>query len=374
MSSQQGGFRRELAMGEVQYIWGDPDEAVQQVAISSITQAMYEKGVMAIARWVPTDDKDPKMGVLSPCIGTDVDCLLWVGMPFADDVRKYTFASLDHLVSKKGEEITEHPYIPTENQLEAMDNFVDNMDLMEAGDKDEEGNRGPWFETPLSYNPAIHRIKQAHFHALTSDLAINPLPPPHPELLKYWAPPRRVLRRSEDAIEECMVEFNVKEVPKKVPKARKDGHVHAKDDDDDIFLLDVKPRASRVKKAEPASSQSKAADETEDESEDEAGAKTKPTSTPPPKNDCGNPLPTPAPSLSPQINPGRAPKLMSRAARSRRKVELLEWFEVLRETCLKEDEIDAWNTNSVQNAPLSQEIANVRKVGRKLSLISDQEA
>ncbi|KAJ7604911.1 SPOC like C-terminal domain-containing protein [Roridomyces roridus] len=355
-------FRRELAMGEVQYIWGDPDEAVQQVAISSITQAMYEKGVMAIARWVPTDDKDPKMGVLSPCIGTDVDCLLWVGMPFADDVRKYTFASLDHLVSKKGEEITEHPYIPTENQLEAMDNFVDNMDLMEAGDKDEEGNRGPWFETPLSYNPAIHRIKQAHFHALTSDLAINPLPPPHPELLKYWTPPSSC----PQTITGCH---------------RRDGHVHAKDDDDDIFLLDVKPRASRVKKAEPASSQSKAADETEDESEDEAGAKTKPTSTPPPKNDCGNPLPTPAPSLSPQINPGRAPKLMSRAARPRRKVELLEWFEVLRETCLKEDEIDAWNTFLKELcAKCTTEPGNcqfwdeVQRVGRKLSLISDQEA
>jgi ATP-dependent DNA helicase 2 subunit 2 len=60
-------------------------------------------------------------------------------MPFADDVRKYTFASLDNLVSKKGEVITEHPYIPTEEQLEAMDNFVDAMDLMEAGEKDEEG-------------------------------------------------------------------------------------------------------------------------------------------------------------------------------------------------------------------------------------------
>lgn len=60
-------------------------------------------------------------------------------MPFADDVRKYTFASLDNLVSKKGEVIKEHPYIPTQTQLDAMDKFVDAMDLMEAGEKDEEG-------------------------------------------------------------------------------------------------------------------------------------------------------------------------------------------------------------------------------------------
>jgi ATP-dependent DNA helicase 2 subunit 2 len=60
-------------------------------------------------------------------------------VPFADDVRKYTFASLDSLVSKKGQTITTHPYIPTDEQLAAMEKFVDAMDLMEAGEKDEEG-------------------------------------------------------------------------------------------------------------------------------------------------------------------------------------------------------------------------------------------
>jgi len=60
-------------------------------------------------------------------------------MPFADDVRRYTFASLNNLVNKKGEVLTEHAYLPTDEQLEAMDNFVDAMDLMDAGDKDEEG-------------------------------------------------------------------------------------------------------------------------------------------------------------------------------------------------------------------------------------------
>jgi ATP-dependent DNA helicase 2 subunit 2 len=59
-------------------------------------------------------------------------------VPFADDIRKYTFPSLDRLVSTKGDVITEHPYIPTKSQLKAMDKFVDSMDLSDA-DKDEEG-------------------------------------------------------------------------------------------------------------------------------------------------------------------------------------------------------------------------------------------
>lgn len=60
-------------------------------------------------------------------------------MPFAEDVRKYTFASLERLINKKGEPITKHPYIPTDDQLTAMEDFVDAMDLMDAGEKDEEG-------------------------------------------------------------------------------------------------------------------------------------------------------------------------------------------------------------------------------------------
>jgi ATP-dependent DNA helicase 2 subunit 2 len=45
--------------------------------MSSLVQAMFEKGMMAIARWVTKDGSDPKMGVLSPCVFENVDCLLF---------------------------------------------------------------------------------------------------------------------------------------------------------------------------------------------------------------------------------------------------------------------------------------------------------
>ena len=60
-------------------------------------------------------------------------------MPFADDIRNFPFASLETLVNKRGEVIKEHPYLPNDEQMEAMEKFVDAMDLMEAGEKDEEG-------------------------------------------------------------------------------------------------------------------------------------------------------------------------------------------------------------------------------------------
>lgn len=72
--------------------------------------------------------------------------------------------------------------------------------------------RGPWFQTIDSYNPAIHRVKQAMFHcAVVSDITKHPLPPPHAELTKYFEPPPKVVKKAKSAIEECKSAFNVKE-------------------------------------------------------------------------------------------------------------------------------------------------------------------
>ncbi|KAG1825465.1 SPOC like C-terminal domain-containing protein [Suillus subaureus] len=414
-------FRRELAMGEVQYIWADPGAPQQQVALSSIVQAMYEKGVLAIARWVSKDGMDPKMGVLEAHVDPKIDFLLWVQMPFADDVRKYTFASLENLVSKNGESITRHPYLPTEDQLEAMGKFIDSMDIMDSGEKDDEGCPVPWYDTQQSYNPAIHRTKQALFHsAVVNDITSNPLPPPHPELLKYVNPPQWALKASKDAIAECKAVFKVKEVPKKATKVRKDGHVRAMDEDDDMLLLDKKPVASRKGK-EPAASQvpvssklarpakkSAASDsETEEESDQEPLLLNKRPF---------NALPTPERSMSPDVDPGRAPgriigstyplrdfktnlaqgdvvtkavedmgviikEVVLRPFASRRHKEMIECMIAMRDTSLKEDEIDAWNAflkdlkeSCLKEAGNSEFWQEVQKLGRNLSLISEPEA
>lgn len=49
------------------------------------------------------------------------------------------------------------------------------------------------------------------FHAaIVTDLRENPLPPPHPDIVKFLEPPRKVLKRAAAAIEECKDAFNVK--------------------------------------------------------------------------------------------------------------------------------------------------------------------
>ncbi|TCD60796.1 ATP-dependent DNA helicase II subunit 2 [Steccherinum ochraceum] len=431
-------FRREQAMSEVTYIWADPGSPANQIALSSIVRGMLEKHLMAIARWVSKDGMDPKMGVLCPLSSENVDYFLWVQMPFADDVRKYTFASLDKLISKKGEKITKHAYIPTEEQQDVMDNFVDAMDLMEAGEKDEDGIRTPWYDTRLSYNPAIHRVKQAQFHgAVVQDINTHPLPPPHPELLKYFDPPRRVLKRAHSAIEECKKAFNVKQVPKRVVRARKDGHVHANDGEEMLLLDQVSKPAKKssshasphrksvsptTKKRQPKKADSDSETEEEEEPEDllleqKPSATSKPESKrKPAKPDEPMTPPASAPDTQQEPDPGRIPgriigltdplgdfgrnvavgdivtkavedlawavlQIVNRPFASRRTDELLDCMKEMRKYASMEDEVELWNDflRDLRRVCLEERPGNTgfwtqfQALGREMSLISSKD-
>lgn len=161
---KQDHFRREWCIDEVRYVFAAEKSPLQQVAVSSLVRGMFRKPeggekevtYYAVTRWVTNDGSEPKMGVLRPVRDETVDYFLWVQVrifrvswsfdvlilfqvPFADDLRKWTFPSLERLISSKGELVSKHPYIPTNEQKEAMENLVDALDLMQAGEKDEEG-------------------------------------------------------------------------------------------------------------------------------------------------------------------------------------------------------------------------------------------
>ena len=166
-------------------------------------------------------------------------------------------------------------------------------------------------------------------------------------------------------------------MPKRIAKARKDGHVHAQDEDDNLLLLDRKKASEKsfIHVADALSSSSNKtmtivnAEDSETEDEDEGQLLNKPSAPlPPPKNVA--PLPTPARSLSPQVDPGLAPnriigttyplkdftkniaqgdvvtkavedlsavitEIVMRPFASRRKSELLECMTMLRKTSLE---------------------------------------
>ncbi|KAG6878325.1 hypothetical protein C0993_008503 [Termitomyces sp. T159_Od127] len=114
--------------------------------------------------------------------------------------------------------------------------------LLRLGDVDTKPDEAIELVIKTSKCTAMSRPKSwKKLVVLVSDLSANPLPPPHPELLKYFDPPKRVLKRSRDALEECKNTLKVKQVPKKVARTRKDGHAHAQDEDDNLLLEGKEP-------------------------------------------------------------------------------------------------------------------------------------
>jgi ATP-dependent DNA helicase 2 subunit 2 len=127
-----------------------------------------------------------------------------------------------------------------------------------------------------------------------------------------------MLKKAKPVIEECQRAFNVKEglysstfhllfnltlsfcfiVPKKVARQRKDGHVHAKGDDDEMLLLDRK----LPQRTQNVSSDAMRTDiDTEGEEEEDLLLGEKSSIA-----NHGH-LPTPDHSPSPPIDPGQAP-------------------------------------------------------------------
>jgi ATP-dependent DNA helicase 2 subunit 2 len=65
-------------MSEVQFLWGDPASGKSQVEFSSIVQAMDQKELVAVSRWVTRDGGDPKMGIMIPRRWENIDSMSWV--------------------------------------------------------------------------------------------------------------------------------------------------------------------------------------------------------------------------------------------------------------------------------------------------------
>jgi len=238
-----------MFMGEVRYMWPDITNPKAQIQWSSLVSALITTDFVAITRWVLKDGSPPDIGVCIPQQefpgdGKKLDLMYWVKLPFADDDHKFFFPSLTKLKSVEGNEITEHPYLPTKEQCDLMDELVLGMDLDAVGrkpkvekdsdDEDEEdeeeeeeedGLAGRWFDPARCYNPVIHRIKEAIFHAsVTQDPKAHPLPPPHPDLVKYFNTPEEIVKKVEGVTERLKDALDIKKVPARVRrKAAREG-------------------------------------------------------------------------------------------------------------------------------------------------------
>ena len=110
-------IKREMSMGGVSVIVADSSSGgggdSVDVALSAFIQAMYQKDLWAIARYVRASNSSPKLVCLSPKIREGYECLVMSILPFAEDVRNFGFSQLS----------------PSSRNASLLDTFIDNMDL-----------------------------------------------------------------------------------------------------------------------------------------------------------------------------------------------------------------------------------------------------
>jgi len=146
--------QHQIVGSSVQIIVPDPADEHAGVAMSAFIRALYETNMAGILRYVWRNNSQPKLTAIVPHIKADYQCLMMFQVPYMEDVRQYTFASLPG---------TRKQFEPSDDQLKAVDDLISNMDLMKA-DIDEDGERCEALKPKLTCNPLIQRTFQVSSH------------------------------------------------------------------------------------------------------------------------------------------------------------------------------------------------------------------
>ncbi|XP_071549630.1 X-ray repair cross-complementing protein 5 [Panulirus ornatus] len=188
------------------------DEAAA-VALSSMIQALEELDMVAVTRRIYNKNSNPVMGALFPDITANYECLIWIPLPFQDDVRMYTFPSFQRIIEKL-----------KDSETKAMDDLISAMDL---SCQDEEGEEE--LEPMGILNPQLQ-----HFFNVLTHRAIHihdPIPPPAPHVIDILEPPDCVCEARDRVASSIKAHFPTKRIAKKTKRDTED--LFASNDDDE---------------------------------------------------------------------------------------------------------------------------------------------
>ncbi|THX84124.1 putative Ku family DNA helicase [Aureobasidium pullulans] len=200
-------YERYLDMSKSHVIIAERTNEKAIMALSSFIRALYELETYAVARLVPKQGKSPTMILLAPSVDADAECLFEVELPFAEDLRSYRFPALDKIVTVSGKELKQHRFLPSDDLMDAMSDYVDAMDLSKFGE-DEEGNPSEYAPIEDTFSPALHRVS----HVIRSR-AIHPdekLPPISEILIKYSKPPQELVEGATASLKAITAAADVK--------------------------------------------------------------------------------------------------------------------------------------------------------------------
>ncbi|CAK6448111.1 unnamed protein product [Pipistrellus nathusii] len=193
---------RKYFMGnQVLKVFAAKDDEAAAVALSALIHALDDLAMVAIVRYAYDRRSNPQVGVAFPQIKDTYECLVYVQLPFMEDLRQYMFSSLKN--NKK--------YTPTEAQLSAVDALIDSMSLVK---KDEEADTiEDLFPTTKIPNPQFQRLFQCLLHRALHPQ--EPLPPVQQHVLNMLDPPTEVTANCEIPLSKIKTLFPLSEAIKK---------------------------------------------------------------------------------------------------------------------------------------------------------------
>ncbi|XP_058520966.1 X-ray repair cross-complementing protein 5 [Ochotona princeps] len=192
--------QRKFFMGnQVLKVFAAKDDEAAAVALSSLIHALDELDMVAIVRYAYDRRSNPQVGVAFPYIKDAYECLVYVQLPFMEDLRQYMFSSLKNT-----------KYTPTEAQLSAVDALIDSMSLVRKDE--EEDTIEDLFPTTKIPNPEFQRYFQCLLHRALHPQ--EPLPPVQQHILNMLDPPAEVTTKSQTALSKIKALFPLTEVIK----------------------------------------------------------------------------------------------------------------------------------------------------------------
>lgn len=174
--------------------------------------------MVAIVRYVTRANTDPKIGFLKPHIKSSYEGLLFIALPYSEDIRSYFFPRLEGGKENK---------ILTDDQNNAVDSLIDDMMLVEDVENDDgETEQEELLKPSKTLNPVNQRQCQCiQYRALNSEETT--LPDVEEYIMRTLTVIPEIMQRCEASLKRVRENFPLEEVASKKTAAvdifKKDG-------------------------------------------------------------------------------------------------------------------------------------------------------
>ncbi|TRY72363.1 hypothetical protein TCAL_01009 [Tigriopus californicus] len=199
----QSDIQRQWLLGDGSMVFQPvEDDEPSMAALSALAFAMHDMRMAAIVRKVYRAKSTPRMGMLVPEYrpndeGVDELTIVFIELPYSEDLRQYEFAP-----------VFNDSIRPSNSQLEAMDDFIDNMMLIEDGEE--------LVKTETIMNPCNQYLYRCLTHRVTQPGKILPDVPAR--IKEFMKPPPELAQKVDTLVKRLRELFPCEEIDRKKEK------------------------------------------------------------------------------------------------------------------------------------------------------------